>query len=187
MSRNPSRDSQKGTFTIHSPVNPAQRISLAEIQEAASPLSASSPETLQEATLRYPLPLRRTPHGDRDRIGGVKAKSALPRSTLPNRHRLRGVQGGATPLCTQYSIGPQSRSTPLTIILRESMDRIRVIIRKGCGEWVPALPRNIPNNALCGAKTTCPSSWGGQGAPVSINPSPAQEDYKVMSITIIKR
>ena len=107
-------------------------------------------------------------------------------STLPTWYRLRGV-GGCNPPSSQFSIDPQSRSTPLTIILRESMDRIRVIIRKGCGEWVPALPRNIPNNALCGAKTTCPSSWGGQGAPVSINPSPAQEDYKVMSITIIKR
>ena len=96
MSRNPSRDSQKGTFTIHSPVNPAQRISLAEIQEAASPLSASSPETLQEATLRYPLPLRRTPHGDRDRIGGVKVKPKSPRSTLPAGYHPQG-SGGATP------------------------------------------------------------------------------------------
>jgi len=47
-------------------------------------------KTLQGATLRLPLPLWRTPHGDRDCIGGVKVKPKSPRSTLPKGYRMRG-------------------------------------------------------------------------------------------------
>jgi len=91
----PNRHRMRG---VQGGVTPCLHVFLDTPRDYASLAFFMHSKTLQGATLRLPLPLWRTPHGDRDCIGGVKVKPKSPRSTLPNRHRMRGVQGGATPL-----------------------------------------------------------------------------------------